>query len=259
LSYKSAAWFLGRRRFLSDVFSLILKIAATEIPNRVQQLVYVTSQKQESDPSVPKAVVSRLSLYLRELQQLLRVGRKTISSSKLGSRLGVTDAQVRKDFAYFGQFGYPGIGYRCEELVGEIRQILGTDQTWPAALIGCGNLGQALLGYRGFGRQGFQVKLAFDISPKIVGQSFEGLVVDHLDRMPELVREKEIRLAILAVPAKAANEAVECLIQAGITGILNFAPVTLTLPKSVSVVGVDLAMELEQLAFAVAQQTNSSK
>ncbi len=233
--------------------------ASATILTRVQQPVDVTSPKQDPDPSVPKAVVSRLSLYLRELQQLLRVGRKTISSSKLGSRLGVTDAQVRKDFAYFGQFGYPGIGYRCEELVGEIRQILGTDHTWPAALIGCGNLGQALLGYRGFGRQGFQVKLAFDISPEIVGRSFEGLTVDHLDRMPELVREREIRLAILAVPAKAANEAVERLIQAGITGILNFAPVTLTLPKSVSVVGVDLAMELEQLAFAVVQKTNSSK
>ena len=103
------------------------------------------------------------------------------------------------------------------------------------------------------------MKLAFDVSPEIVGRSFEGLTVDHLDRMPELVREKEIRLAILAVPAKAANEAVESLVQAGITGILNFAPVTLNLPKSVSVVGVDLAMELEQLAFAVVQRTNSSK
>jgi len=139
------------------------------------------NSKPFSDPEVPKAVVSRLSLYLRELQQLLRVGIETISSSKLGRRLGVTDAQVRKDFAYFGQFGYPGIGYRCEELILQIRKILGTDKTWPVALIGCGNLGQALLGYHGFGKQGFKVEVALDIDPQIVGQTFEGLKVEHLD------------------------------------------------------------------------------
>jgi redox-sensing transcriptional repressor len=204
-------------------------------------------------------VVSRLSLYLRELQQLLRIGKKTISSSKLGRRLGVTDAQVRKDFAYFGQFGYPGIGYRCEELVLEIRRILGTDRTWPVALIGCGNLGQALLGYRGFGKQGFRVELAFDIDPAIVGRTFEGLTVLHLDQMPALLQANDVRLAILAVPAKAANQAVDAIVEAGITGILNFAPVTLNLPKSVSVVGVDLAMELEQHALAVVKQGPVSK
>ena len=195
-----------------------------------------------------------MSLYLRELQQLMRVGKETISSSKLGRRLGVTDAQVRKDFAYFGQFGYPGIGYRCEELVLEIRRILGTDRTWPVALIGCGNLGQALLGYRGFGKQGFRVEAAFDIAPELVGKTFEGLTVLNLDSMPQVVKKLGIKLAILAVPALAANQAVDSLVEAGITGILNFAPVTLNLPKTVSVVGVDLAMELEQLAFAVVKQ-----
>ncbi len=219
----------------------------------------LNSNKPSPDPNVPKAVVSRLSLYLRELQQLLRVGKKTISSSKLGGRLGITDAQVRKDFAYFGQFGYPGIGYRCEELVIEIRRILGTDRTWPVALIGCGNLGQALLGYRGFGKQGFEVVLAFDIDPNIVGQTFEGLTVIHLSEMAEQVKRHQVRLAILAVPAKAANQAVDSLVEAGITGFLNFAPVTLNLPKSVSVVGVDLAMELEQLAFAVIKQGQATK
>lgn len=200
-----------------------------------------------------------MSLYLRELQQLLRIGKKTISSSKLGRRLGVTDTQVRKDFAYFGQFGYPGIGYRCEELVTEIRRILGTDRTWPVALIGCGNLGQALLGYRGFGKQGFRVVAAFDIAPAIVGQTFEGLTVIHIERLSELVKQNDVRLAILAVPAKAANPAVDAIVEAGITGIMNFAPVTLNLPKTVSVVGVDLAMELEQLAFAVVKQGITSK
>lgn len=203
---------------------------------------------------MPKAVVSRLSLYLRELQVLVRDDNTTISSTKLGRLLGLTDAQVRKDFACFGQFGYPGIGYRCEELIDEIRRILGTDRIWPAAIIGCGNLGQALLGYRGFQSQGFSVQAAFDISPEIVGSNFCGLKVHHLDSLPTVVAEKGIQLAILAVPADAAAEVASILVKSGVSGVLNFAPVTLNLPKSVSVVGVDLAMELEQLAFAVVKK-----
>jgi redox-sensing transcriptional repressor len=218
---------------------------------QVNLRIKVNRSKPIPDPSIPKAVVSRLSLYLRELQELLKKEEKTISSSKLGRRLGITAAQVRKDFAYFGQFGYPGIGYRCEELANEIRRILGTDQTWPVALIGCGNLGQALLGYRGFSKQGFEVVAAFDVDPKIIGNEFEGLTVHHLSKIHEIARTQNVKMAILAVPAKAANLAVEELVNAGITGILNFAPVTLNLPKTVSFVEVDLAMELEQLAFAV--------
>lgn len=213
-----------------------------------------------SDPNkVPKAVVSRLSLYLRELQQFMRVGKETISSSNLGRQLGVTDTQVRKDFAYFGQFGYPGVGYRCEELILEIRKILGTDRVWPVALLGCGNLGQALLGYGGFGKQGFQVVAAFDVHPQIVGRTFEGLTVRNTDQLDEVVAKEKIKLAILAVPAKQATSAVSSLVAAGITGILNFAPVTLSVPKNVSVIGVDLAMELEQLAFAVVKKSNAGE
>ena len=169
--------------------------------------------------------------------------------------MGITDAQVRKDFAYFGQFGYPGIGYRCEELVDEIRRILGTDRIWPAAMVGVGNLGQALLGYGGFQHQGFSVVAAFDISSQIVGQTICDLVVQHIDEMPAVVAEKSIQLAILAVPAKSAHSVADAIVESGINGVLNFAPVTLNLPKSVSVVGVDLAMELEQLAFAVVSKT----
>ena len=196
-----------------------------------------------------------MSLYLRELQQLIGEDRKTISSTKLGRLLGVTDAQVRKDFAYFGQFGYPGIGYRCEELVDEIRRILGTDRLWPAAMVGVGNLGQALLGYRGFQRQGFSVVAAFDVNQEIIGQTICDLTIHHIEQMPTIVAEKSIQLAILAVPADAAHSVAEAVVASGISGVLNFAPVTLNLPKSVSVVGVDLAMELEQLAFAVVSKS----
>lgn len=204
-----------------------------------------------SDGTVPKAVVGRLSLYLRELQHLLKGGHSTTSSTQLGNLLGFTDAQVRKDLAYFGQFGYPGIGYRCEELVGAIKRILGTDRAWPAAIVGMGNLGRALVGYKGFGAQGFRFEAAFDVDATKVGWSIEGVQVYHHDQLAEVIRSKGIRLALIAVPAAHAQTVADHLVAAGIEGILNFAPVTLTVPAPVSLVEVDLAMQLEQLSFSI--------
>lgn len=210
-----------------------------------------------SDGAVPKAVVSRLSLYLRELQHLVHEGHPTTSSSQLGGRLGFTDAQVRKDLAYFGHFGYPGIGYRCDELMAAIRRILGTDQRWNAVLVGAGNLGRALLGYRGFSQKGFNVVAAFDADPSKVGGTIEGVPVYHLDRLSELAQANRIRLAMIAVPAASAQAVADQLVAVGVEGILNFAPVTLALPEHVSLVGVDLAIELEQLSFAVISRLHS--
>ncbi|MFO0916345.1 MAG: redox-sensing transcriptional repressor Rex [Pirellulales bacterium] len=201
--------------------------------------------------TVPKAVVSRLSLYLRELQHLLRDGHQTTNSTQLGQLLGFTDAQVRKDLAYFGQFGYPGIGYRCEELVDAIRRILGTDRQWPVALVGVGNLGRALIGYRGFGHQGFRVVAAFDVDPGKVGSQVEGTPVYHLSQIQDVARQAGAKLGVIAVPAPHAQDVADQLVAAGMIGILNFAPVTLTLPEHVKMVAVDLAIELEQLSFAV--------
>ena len=209
------------------------------------------------DSAVPKVVVGRLSLYLRELQLVLGSGKATISSSMLARRLGLNASQVRKDFAYFGQFGHPGVGYHCDELVQKIKSILGTERTWPVAMIGCGNLGQALLGYRGFGNQGFSVVAAFDKRASLVGEQFEGLTVQHMDELADTVKSRKIELAILAVPAAAAAEAAQEVVAAGVSGIMNFAPVTLKLPASVSKVGVDLAIELEQLAFSVVAKQRS--
>lgn len=200
---------------------------------------------------IPAAVVSRLSLYLRELQHLLRDGHETVSSSQLGPLLGFSGAQVRKDLAYFGHFGYPGVGYRCDELVVAIRRILGTDRDWPVLIVGTGNLGRALLGYKGFGQQGFRIVAAFDIDPEKIGGLIEGVPVHHFDDLPTIARAHGIRLAILAVPSAAAQPVVERLRAAGIEGILNFAPVTLLLPPGMRQVGVDLAIELEQLSFSV--------
>lgn len=203
---------------------------------------------------VPKAVVSRLSLYLRELQHLVRDGHETTSSTQLGRVLGFTDAQVRKDLAYFGQFGYPGIGYRCSELIDAIKGILGTKQPWPMAIVGLGNLGRALMGYRGFQQQGFQIVAAFDTDPAKIGKSVEGIEIFDLEQVQLIAAQRRIRLAIIAVPSPAAQKVADSLVAAGIEGLLNFAPVTLNLPKHVQTIGVDLAIELEQLAFAVANQ-----
>jgi redox-sensing transcriptional repressor len=208
---------------------------------------------QPPDGPVPKAVVNRLSLYLRELQQLVRNGTANTSSNQLGSMLGLTDAQVRKDLAYFGHFGYPGIGYKCQELISAIRKILGTDRGWPVALIGTGNLGRALLGYKGFESQNFQIVAAFDVAEEVVGTRIEGIPVHHLNDLAQVVKSEQIKLGMIMVPSHAAQGVADQLIQAGIVGILNFAPVTLVLPDHVKVVGVDLAIELEQLCFNVAQ------
>ncbi len=211
----------------------------------------------EPDPSrpdpvlVPAAVVNRLSLYLRELRHLLRDGKETTSSSQLGQRLGFTDAQVRKDLAHFGHFGHPGIGYRCEELVAAIRKILGTDREWKVGLVGVGNLGRALLGYRGFAQQGFRVMVALDADPQIVGTTIEGVPVHDAAQLNEVFQQFEIELAMIAVPAAKAQGVANQLVALGVVGIVNFAPVTLSVPEGVSKVGVDLARELEQVTFSI--------
>jgi redox-sensing transcriptional repressor len=204
-----------------------------------------------SDAAVPKVVVSRLSLYLREVQRLQAAGHQTISSGQLGALLGFSDAQVRKDLGFFGQFGYPGVGYRCDELIRAMRDILGTNQPWPVVMVGVGHLGQALLGYRGFGRQNFSILAAFDADPSKVGHVVQGIPVRHVDELPQVVKESGVRLGLVVVPAEQAQGVAERLVAAGVEGIVNFAPVTLSLPPHVQIVAVDLAIELEQLSFAV--------
>ena len=215
----------------------------------------MSSPKSRPDPgNVPAAVVNRLTLYLRELQHLLGDGEETTSSSQLGQRLGFTDAQVRKDLAHFGHFGHPGIGYRCDELVQAIRKILGTDRQWRVALVGVGNLGRALLGYRGFSRQGFRLMAAFDADQSKAGKKIEGIEIYAMEQLGEVLAADRIELGLIAVPAAQAQDVADQLVAAGVGGIVNFAPVTLSVPAGVSKVGVDLARELEQVTFAVANR-----
>src|SRR4051794_27747313 len=205
----------------------------------------------QGEKLAPKAVVGRVSLYLRQLEAFRHQGHETISSSQLGAALGFNDAQVRKDLAFFGQFGCPGIGYRIEELIAALRHILGIDRTWPSALIGLGNLGRALLRYRGFRSRGFHIVALFDNDPRKVGQAHDDLVVRPVEELPQVAAAQGIGLAILSVPADSAQRVTDQVVGCGILGILNFAPVTLVVPPAVSVVSVDLSIQLEHLAYKV--------
>ncbi len=197
------------------------------------------------------ASARRLSLYLRFLEGFRREEAPTVSSGQLGEALGFSDAQVRKDFAGLGNLGQPGIGYSIPELVAAIRKALGIDREWRAVVVGVGNLARALLRYRGFQQQGFRLVALCDVDPAKIGDTVDGLTVVSLAELPATVKATESELGILTVPADAAQGVADQLVAAGIRGILNFAPTVLKLPPGVSLVTVDLAVQLEQLAFLV--------
>jgi len=209
------------------------------------------SQQPPRPELIPNPAVRRLSLYLRQLEAFKRKDRRTISSKQLGESLGLTDAQVRKDLAYFGQFGHPGIGYRVDELIAKVRQILGTDKTWNVLLVGAGNLGRALLAYRGFDAKGFRMVAVFDTDPAKVGKRQGNFVIQGPSELRETIQKNNIKLAIIAVPADNAQDVADQLVEAGIKGLLNFAPISLSVPADISLNAVDLAVQLEQISFQV--------
>lgn len=206
-------------------------------------------ESSRSSEGIPNPAIRRLSLYLRQLEAFQRKDRQTISSKQLGESLGLTDAQVRKDFAYFGQFGHPGIGYRVDDLIAQVKHILGTDRTWNVMLVGFGNLGRALAAYSGFNSKGFQLVAIFDTDTAKIGKRHGPITIQPLEELAQSVQQSNIRLAILAVPGDAAQEAADALVEAGIHGILNFAPASITVPPHVALNAVDLAVQLEQLSF----------
>lgn len=204
-----------------------------------------------SESRISRATVGRLSLYLRRLEALLRDGASKVSSGMLAEPLGVTDAQVRKDLASLGNLGHPGIGYAAPELATAIRRTLGIDREWRAALVGVGNLARALLRYPGFIDRGFRIVALFDSDPSKVGSRIDDLEIHALDQMPRVIKLTGAELGILSVPSGASQMVADALTDAGIRGLLNFAPGVLRLPPGVSVVSVDLTVQLEQLAFLV--------
>ena len=205
--------------------------------------------RSPSGRKIPKAVIKRLSLYSRILQEMEMRSVEKISSMELGEKLGLNPAQVRKDLAYFGQFGVRGVGYYVAELRKSIKRILGTDREVRVGLIGVGNLGLALLSYGGFARQGFKIVAAFDNDKRKVGSVKNNIEIFNVRELEEKIKVRAIDLVILAVPAEAAQEIVGRVVKAGINAILNFVPTRLVVPDDVKVHYVDLAIEIESLTY----------
>ena len=205
-------------------------------------------------PKIPEMTVRRLSVYTRCLQQLEEDGVKTVSSQELAERFNFNSAQVRKDLAYFGEFGVRGIGYYVAGLKAELQKILGLDREWPVALVGLGNLGAALFHYKGFSKQGFRIVAIFDDDPAKAGTTTEeGVPIMPMRDLPKETKARNLQIAIVAVPAESAQAVTEKLIAAGIKAILNFAPGRIRGAKAVRLKNVDLAIELESLSFYLAQ------
>jgi redox-sensing transcriptional repressor len=200
-----------------------------------------------SDKKVPELAVPRLSQYYRAL---LEAGDKeVISSEDLATLTGFGAPQIRKDLTYFGQFGTPGLGYNVRELRRSLAHILGLDKEWNVALVGVGNLGAALLGYKGFRRPGFRLAAAFDKDGGKVGQILEGITVHDIVRLEEVVRRENVQMAVITVPVAAAQDVADRLVRAGVKALLNFAPMRLKVPEAVTVHTIDVAIELERLSF----------
>ncbi|MBX7244339.1 MAG: redox-sensing transcriptional repressor Rex [Candidatus Sumerlaeaceae bacterium] len=204
---------------------------------------------QDALARIPKAAIKRLSLYTRVLQNLEMNNVEKVSSHELAEHLGLNSAQVRKDLAYYGQFGVPGFGYYVADLRANLKRILGTDKEIRVALVGVGNLGSALMSYGGFLRQGFKIALAFDVDGRKVGAARGNVPIDHIDDLEKRIRAEGIEIAILSVPAEVAQSVVDRLVAAGVTGILNFVPLRLIAPEHVKVQYVDLAIEIESLSY----------
>jgi redox-sensing transcriptional repressor len=202
---------------------------------------------------ISESTVRRLSHYDRVLEEVQAEGRRMISSRRLAEREGITSAQVRKDLSAFGSFGRRGLGYNVERLRAEIRALLGLDRRWRVALIGAGNVGAALIAYRGFEKQGFDVVAVFDRDGGRVGQRLGGHVVRDIAALPALAREGGFDIGVVATPIAAAQEVADALVAAGVRGILNFAPRKLFVPEQVALRSVDMAMEFESLSFAITQ------
>ena len=202
----------------------------------------------------PEACVARLSLYVRELARLNAERIGYVSSRRLAQQLGLTDAQVRRDLSTFGQFGTSGRGYAVQRLHDRLTAILGVaGRTWHVALAGVGNLGSALLAYRGFRERGFLFRVAVDTDPRKVGSRVQGLLVSPPDQLTALVKQHQIHIGLIAVPVAAAQEVCDRFVEGGVRAIVNFAPVHLEVPPMVWLRVVDLATELESLAFYLAR------
>lgn len=199
---------------------------------------------------IPDIVIGRLPVYLRALTRLAEEGNKTNTSShELGKWLGISSAQIRKDLSHFGEFGKQGTGYHIAYLTEQLRQILHLDRDWPVVLVGAGFLGHALAHYHGFSHRGFRIAWVFDNDPEKLGEVMGDLVVQHIDEMAETIKRENAKIAILSVPTSAAQEITDQLVEAGITSILNYAPISLATPENVHVQYSDPVVQLQRMTY----------
>ncbi len=201
---------------------------------------------------IPEATVMRLSIYSRYLYQLKTEGVETISSGDIALGVGVSSAQVRKDLAYFGEFGTRGVGYKVEELYGHLMQILGLDRLWNVVIIGAGKLGSALALYQGFLDRGFKIKAVLDINEEIVGNKLGDLTVGTWEDLEGIIKQENINIGVVTVPSIAAQTVTDKLIDYGVKAILNFSPRVLKVPNDVVLRNVDLSVHMEVLSFNLA-------
>jgi redox-sensing transcriptional repressor len=207
---------------------------------------------------IPEATVARLPVYLQILTDQAEAGVDSISSEGLAELAGVNAAKVRKDLSYLGSYGTRGVGYEVDYLVYQIRRELGLDHDWPVVIVGAGNLGQALAGYGGFGDRGFPVAGIVDVDPAKVDTVVGGARVRHIDDLVQIVQSKQVSIGVIATPPGAAQDAADRLVRAGVTSILNFAPIVLAVPAGVTVRKVDLAVELQILSYHEQRRASAS-
>lgn len=206
---------------------------------------------------VPEGTISRLFVYLRELAKFTKLNINTISSAELGQRTNLSDTQVRKDLGYFGQFGISGSGYNTHELKAALEKILGKDKVWNVVVVGVGYLGSALLSYPGFKERGLNIVAAFDSSARKIGKQINNITVKSMDDLAVEIKAKKASIAVVAVPAKQAQEVADKLIKSGIECMLNFAPAVLNVPENVKVKDVDFSRELETLSYFLADKKSA--
>lgn len=199
--------------------------------------------------SIPDIVIGRLPVYLRALTRLSQEGHEVTSSHELGQRLGISSAQIRKDLSLFGGFGKQGTGYQIPYLIEQLRQVLKVNREWEVALIGAGDLGSALLHYRGFSDRGFRIACVFDNSPAKIDTAIGEFRVQPMSEMVAVIRDRGIKIAMIAVPAQHAQHVADQVISAGIRGILNYAPMNLNVPPTVHVQYIDPVVQLQRMTY----------
>ncbi len=202
-----------------------------------------------SAKEIPDIIVGRLPIYLLALQHMAQEGRQVTSSQELGERLGISSAQIRKDLSQFGEFGKQGTGYNIAFLSDQLRKILKLDRVWDVAVVGAGDMGHALAGYGGFSDRGFRVVMIFDNDPNKIGKRIHNFTIQDAATMGEEIRKAGIQVAMVVVPASQAQEVAEKLMEAGVRAIVNYAPITLSLPPEVHVEYIDPLIHLQRMTY----------